>query len=157
MEDSLPQLVLLGRVLLAGILGGLIGLERELKGKAAGVRTQMFVGGAAALLVGLSPVMVERFGDASASDAIRADPIRVIEAIIAGVSFIGAGSIIFRGGSDRVEGITTAASILMTAAVGIAVALDQLLLAVLLAAIVAVVLRVAVGLERALGRHREGE
>ena len=64
-----------------------------------------------------------------ALEVIRSDPIRIIEAIIAGVSFLGAGTI-FRGEkADRVEGLTTAASILFSAAVGVATALHQFAIA----------------------------
>ncbi|MEZ4584307.1 MAG: MgtC/SapB family protein [Caldilineaceae bacterium] len=63
-------------------------------------------------------------------DVLRADPIRLIEAVITGISFLGAGTILRRKDSAEVEGLTTAASLLFVAVVGICVALSELTLAV---------------------------
>lgn len=102
-------------------LGGLVGLERELKDRPAGFRTHMLVAGAAALLVGIGRLAL---GDENlfgvTSGQLRVDPLRLVEAVIAGVAFIGAGTIFARRGGDTVAGITTAASLLMVAVVGIA-------------------------------------
>ena len=73
---------------------------------------------------------------------VRSDPIRVFEAIITGISFLGAGTIIRHRGDDRVEGITTAASLLMTAAIGATIGLSEWFLGLALTAIVFVVPRV---------------
>jgi putative Mg2+ transporter-C (MgtC) family protein len=127
MGDVAYQLEILLEVSTALILGGIIGLEREAAEKPAGFRTQMMVSGAAALIVGLASVLLTRFE----TDArIQTDPIRVLEAIVTAVGFLGAGTIFRRSATDHVEGLTTAASLLMSAGVGIAVALDQLVLAV---------------------------
>lgn len=126
-----PQLRILGEVALAMLLGAIIGIDREMADKPAGLRTNMLVAGAAALLVALGDTMVERFATRTAVELLRSDPIRIIEAIITGISFLGAGTIIVR--RDRVgqvEGLTTAASILFVAAIGVAVALAQIVLAV---------------------------
>jgi putative Mg2+ transporter-C (MgtC) family protein len=130
MGDVGLQLEIFGEVLIALLLGGLIGVEREAADKPAGFRTQMMVAGAAALLVGLSDALLASFDAETARGVIQSDPIRIVEAIITGVSFLGAGTIFRRGSSDHVEGLTTAASLLMSAAVGISVALDQVPLAV---------------------------
>jgi putative Mg2+ transporter-C (MgtC) family protein len=122
-----PGWQILGEVAIAMALGGLIGLEREFADKPAGLRTHMLIAGAAALLVGLGDTMMRRF--ALAGDLVRADPIRVIEAVVTAVGFLGAGMIIRRSG-DHIEGLTTAASVLFAAAVGICVALTEYLLAV---------------------------
>lgn len=135
------QLQIIVEVALALLLGGIIGFEREVADKPAGLRTHMLVSGAAALLVGLSDTMVQRFGQSFSADLVRSDPIRVIEAIISGVSFLGAGTIIRRGGSDRVEGLTTAASLLFAAGLGICVALRQFWLAIAAAVLVVATLR----------------
>ena len=127
--DWSTQLYILGEVTLAIVLSGLIGLERELAGKPAGFRTQMLVAGSAALLVGLGEVLLARFSAGGDGSLIRADPIRIVEAVITGVSFLGAGTIFSRGG-EQVEGLTTAATLLLSGALGICVALRQLLLAV---------------------------
>lgn len=121
------QLKIIGYVALSMLLGALIGLEREIADKPAGIRTNMLVAGSSTLLVSLGEVMIERFK--LESNAIMSDPIRIIEAVITGISFIGAG-IIIRRGTDKVEGLTTAASVLFVASIGICVALSQILLAI---------------------------
>lgn len=96
------------------LLGGLLGLERELSGKPAGLRTHMLVAlGAAAFSV----VTLEVYA-AVAEQATRADPLRIVEGIIGGIGFLGAGTIIRSRGS--VEGITTAASIWVVGGIGLA-------------------------------------
>lgn len=127
--DLHSQIDLLVRILLAILLGGIIGFEREMAKKPAGIRTTMLVAGAAALLVSLGDVIVERFAAEGLKDVLRTDPIRIVEAIIVGISFIGAGTIIQRESEERVENLTTAATILFTATIGIAVALEQFFLA----------------------------
>jgi putative Mg2+ transporter-C (MgtC) family protein len=122
-----PTWLVLGEVAIAMVLGGLIGAERELADKPAGLRTHMLIAGAAALLTGLADTMLHRFS--GPGDAIRSDPLRVIEAIVTAVGFLGAGMIIRRGDGEHVEGLTTAASVLFAAAVGVCVALREFLLA----------------------------
>jgi len=141
------QIRILGSVALAMFLGAIIGLEREAKDKPAGLRTHMLVAGAAAFLVALSDVAVQRFSVDLATGLVRSDPIRIIEAVITGISFLGAGTILRHSGSDHVEGLTTAASLLFVAALGICVALSQVLLAVGVTILVLVTLR-GVGLVR---------
>ena len=123
----IPEAILVGKVAVAMALAGIIGFERETDGKAAGFRTHMLVGGAAALLVGSADLLIDRSG-ADAGNAMRTDPIRVVEAIVAGVSFLGAGTI-FVSGQDRVRGLTTAASLLMVAGVGVIVAVEAWIVA----------------------------
>lgn len=139
----------------AMILGGIIGLEREFAGKPAGLRTHMLVTGSSALLVVLGDYMIQYYGSSSYIDAIRADPIRIIEAIVTGISFLGAGTIIFRSGKKVVEGLTTAASILFAAAIGISVALDQSLMAAVLTLMVIVILYALGYIEGWIKNYRE--
>lgn len=120
---------ILAEVAGAMLLGGLIGLERELAHKPAGLRTHMLVAGMAALLVGLGSVMVQRFSSGIDPAIMRADPIRIVEAIVTGVSFLCAGTIFRLESTQRVEGLTTAATLLMAASIGICVALRQFMLA----------------------------
>jgi putative Mg2+ transporter-C (MgtC) family protein len=134
------QLQILAYVGMAMLLGAAIGLEREIEDKPAGLRTHMLVAGAAALLVALSDIVVKRFNVDLGNELVRSDPIRIIEAVITGVSFLGAGTII-RSSTRHVEGLTTAASILFAAAVGMCVALSQLVLAVGATVLVLVTLR----------------
>ena len=111
------------RLVIAALLGGILGFEREHKGKAAGVRTHMLVCMGAALFV-LVPRM------AGADDAALS---RVVQGIVAGIGFLGAGTIL--KGSDlnatQVKGLTTAAGLWMTAAIGIAAGMGREMTAVL--------------------------
>ncbi len=131
------QLQLLGMVALSIVLGGLIGFDRELADKPAGLRTHMLVAGSATLLVGLAPVLVTGF--AADPALVQSDPVRVMEAVITGVAFLGAGTIIRQ--KAGVEGLTTAASLLFVAAVGMTVALSQYALALGLTVLNLLVLR----------------
>lgn len=129
-ENWQLQLQLVGTMLVAMVLGGAIGYEREMKNRPAGFRTHMLVAGAAALLVGLVDLLAHRYSAEVYSDLVRIDPIRLIEAMVAAVGFLGAGTI-FRGGNESVvTGITTAASLLMVAVIGIAVGVQSHVLAV---------------------------
>src|SRR5690606_3078168 len=131
----------------AMILGGLVGVERELKDRPAGFRTHMLVAGAAALLVGIGRLTLD---DPSLFDidssALRIDPLRLVEAVIAGVAFIGAGTIF--GSRGHVAGITTAASLLMVAVIGIATGFHYYVVAIAATALTLVVLAVLALLDR---------
>ena len=135
------QFQILTHVALAMLLGAAIGLEREIEDKPAGLRTHMLVAGAAALFVALSDVMIKHFNVVLGGELVRSDPIRIIQAVITGVSFLGAGTIIRRSSTRQVEGLTTAASILFAAAVGVCAALSQLVLAGGVTALVLITLR----------------
>jgi putative Mg2+ transporter-C (MgtC) family protein len=126
--DFAFELHTLGYTAAAMVLGGAIGFERELADKPAGMRTHMLVSGATALLVALGDKLVEHF--AKYDGLVRADPVGLIAATVTGISFLGAGTIIRRGHERPVEGLTTAASLLFTAVVGVCVAAHQLLLGV---------------------------
>ena len=125
----LVELELLGYIAGAMFLGALIGFERELADKPAGMRTHMLVAGASAFFVLLGNILVAGFGSEYGTNLIRSDPIRIIDAIVTGVAFLGAGTIIRQGGRSVVQGLTTAATLLFTAAVGICVALKEVVLA----------------------------
>jgi putative Mg2+ transporter-C (MgtC) family protein len=108
-------LVQFGELGLAFGLSALIGLERELRQKAAGLRTHALVGTGAALLM-----LVSKYGfeDVLTRNLIVLDPSRVAAQIVSGIGFLGAGLIIVR--RDAIHGLTTAATIWLTAAVGMA-------------------------------------
>jgi putative Mg2+ transporter-C (MgtC) family protein len=133
------ELSALGSVAIASGLAAFIGLEREIARKPAGLRTHLLVGASAALLIVLGETVVDRFAAAQGAAFVRSDPIRVLEAVVVGISFLGAGTIIHQGRAE-VEGLTTAASILLTAAVGMAVALGRTPLAALVTAAAVAVL-----------------
>jgi putative Mg2+ transporter-C (MgtC) family protein len=118
---------LLLRLVVAAVLAAAVGWEREQAGKSAGLRTHMLVGLAAALYTALGMLGMEH---AAKGPGLRADPIRVIQAVALGIGFLGGGSIAAAKSGGHVTGLTTAASIWTTAAVGIAVGTGRYLLAV---------------------------
>jgi putative Mg2+ transporter-C (MgtC) family protein len=124
------QASLVGTVAFAMLLGGVIGWEREARHRPAGLRTHMLIAGAATLLLGISDLLTERFNQETYSQLLSVDPIRVIQAVVTAVAFIGAGTIIQHARRNVVVGLTTASSLLLTAAMGIAVGLKQYVLAI---------------------------
>jgi putative Mg2+ transporter-C (MgtC) family protein len=108
------------RLLLASVLGGLLGLERELTGKPAGLRTHMLVALGSAMFVLASAGAVDAEGMS-----------RVIQGLLAGVGFICAGAILKSSSHEHISGLTTAGSLWMTAAIGLAAGLGREALAVL--------------------------
>lgn len=124
------ELYILLDVLIAMVLTAFIGAEREKAHKPAGMRTNMIVGGATSMIVALTVPLVNFLGEHNPSGMINADPIRVLEAVVVGVSFIGAGTIIKERRRERVIGLTTAATLLFCCAIGISTALKQYVLAV---------------------------
>ena len=103
------------RLLVAAALGGLLGYEREQEGKSAGMRTHMLVAIGAALFV-----LIPQQAGASAADLTR-----VLQGLIAGVGFLGAGAIILGTKQVETQGLTTAAGIWVTAAIGVAAGMGR--------------------------------
>ena len=103
------------RLLVAAALGGLLGYEREQEGKSAGVRTHMLVAIGAALFV-----LIPQQAGASTADLTR-----VLQGLIAGVGFLGAGAIILGTKQAEARGLTTAAGIWVTAAIGVAAGMGR--------------------------------
>lgn len=132
------QLLSLLDVFIACILTGAVGYEREMHHKPAGLRTQMIVGGASAFLVRLADIAVDRY-EIIHGDVLDVDPIRIIQAIIIGVSFIGAGTIVKQKGDKDIAYLTTAATILFSAGIGIGVGLRQYILSIGVTLLVVVV------------------
>jgi putative Mg2+ transporter-C (MgtC) family protein len=125
--DLLGQLALLVRLLAAGGLAALLGWEREHAHKPAGLRTHMLVGIASALFTVLAELAVRQYPGDDAG--LRADPIRVIQAVAIGVGFLGGGVIFVSKSGESVRGLTTAGSIWATAAIGIAAGMGYYVLA----------------------------
>ena len=128
------ELWILLRLVIAMILGGVIGLERERTGKDAGLRTHMLVAVGSALFVSFTDLFtIASMPLAPAGPAgnfrVQIEPLASVEAIVTGISFLGAGTIFVGGSHNRVKGLTTAASIWATAALGIAVGLERYVLA----------------------------
>jgi putative Mg2+ transporter-C (MgtC) family protein len=143
---SSEELDILLKVVVAVCLGGIIGIERELVKKPAGIRTHMFVAGAAALVMTLSTVLINDFNESFGN--VQSDPVRVIEAIIVGISFIGAGTVLKSEKDHNVYYLTTAASILFASGIGITVALERYWLAVCLTILVILVNSAVGGIEQ---------
>jgi putative Mg2+ transporter-C (MgtC) family protein len=119
---SAGQLARIGaRLLVALVLGGMLGYERERAGKAAGLRTHILVALGSSLFV---------LGSLEAGMSL-ADLSRVTQGIVAGIGFLGAGAILKRADRDEVQGLTTAANIWFTAAVGTAVGSGHLWLPII--------------------------
>lgn len=138
------QLIQLAHVALAAVLGGIVGVERESKDKPAGFRTNMIISSACALLIILGETAVINYlgNDAVANDFVETDPIRVIQAIVIGVGFIGAGSILKSPDEEKILYLTTAATILLSASVGIAIALRQYVLGIGIVLMVLIINRI---------------
>ncbi|SEJ78307.1 putative Mg2+ transporter-C (MgtC) family protein [Deinococcus reticulitermitis] len=132
------DLMLAERLVLALLLSGLIGLERELHRTSVGLRTHALVGTLAALFMTLAEVMIERFG--ARSSVIKLDPLAVLGATVSGISFLGAGAIIASSTTERRQSLTSAASILGSAGVGLCCGLERYLLGAVLTALLLLVL-----------------
>lgn len=135
----LPQHIIAIRLLLSALFGAMIGFEREVNSGEAGLRTHILIAVAGALFTILA---FEIFHTLEGRDT-PADPIRAVEAVTAGIAFLGAGAIFRSGGS--VQGLTTGAGMWLAGAVGIATALGYYLVALgvaLLAVLVLAALRV---------------
>ena len=125
LPDPAATVRMLVRAATALLLGGAIGYERERRGTAAGLRTHMLVALGAALFV---MVPLE-------SGVAMADMSRVLQGVVSGIGFLGAGAVIKLSQDRRIRGLTTAASIWLTAAIGVAAGMGMTLAALLAAAL----------------------
>jgi putative Mg2+ transporter-C (MgtC) family protein len=144
MEDPL-QLILAGldreiliRLVLAVVLGGLIGLEREFRGRAAGLRTLIIVCLGATIIMIVSTRLAAQFFTGPGEAVVRVDPGRIAAGIVTGIGFLGAGVVLKIG--DIVRGVTTAAAIWFVAALGITIGEGHYGLAIAATAVALVVL-----------------
>ncbi len=133
------DLRILLQIVVSSVLAGVLGWERETVGKAAGLRTHILVGVAATMFIVIGESMAASFR--IYGDHVRFDAANLIGAIVTGVSFLGAGMIFFKKHNSDVKGLTTAAGILTTSAIGMMVGLERYLLAVGSTLIVFIVLR----------------
>lgn len=120
-SDVTSSVTIVIRLLVAATLGGLLGFERQQQRKSAGIRTHMLVSMGAALFV-----LIPEQAGASINDITR-----VLQGLVAGIGFLGAGAIIQGSSQTETKGLTTAAGIWVTAAVGIAAGIGRELTAVL--------------------------
>jgi putative Mg2+ transporter-C (MgtC) family protein len=132
------------RLVTAALLGGLLGAEREMVGKAAGLRTHMLVALGAALFVLVPAELGMTPGDLG----------RVIQGVAAGIGFLGAGTILKRSDQEEITGLTTAASIWLTAAIGLSVGVGRLWLPIVSAIFAWVILYVLGTIERRIQDSR---
>jgi putative Mg2+ transporter-C (MgtC) family protein len=131
------------RLLVALIIGGLVGIQRELTHKPAGLRTHMLLALGTALFV----IVADQAGMS------KSDLSRVLQGLVTGIGFLGGGAILKLAAEHEIHGLTTAAGLWMTAAASAAAGLGELLLAVLGVVIGLVVLQAFVKVEQRLG-HR---
>ena len=132
----------LPKVLLAIFCGSLIGLERELRDKPAGMRTYMLICTGASIFTMVSIYYIEQLGGTS-------DPLRVTAQIVTGVGFLGAGTIMFAKG--RISGLTSAAAIWTSAAIGITIGLGMYVFATIVTLLIVLALVLLGRIERVLG------
>jgi putative Mg2+ transporter-C (MgtC) family protein len=149
----LPFPIIAARLLFAALLGAAIGFEREWRQRPAGLRTHILICVAAATFAVLTIEIVHApmFG----GDSTRLDPIRVVEAVTAGVAFLAAGTILFSRG--EVQGLTTGAGMWLAGAVGVACGLGLWQIAALGTAIVLVVMGLMITFEKRVGTASNGK
>lgn len=150
----IPFPVIVFRVLLALVIGGIIGYERERRSRPAGLRTHILTCVAAAIIAILG-IEITQF-QAFKSTGVTMDPLRLIEAVTAGVAFLAAGTILFSRG--EVHGLTTGAGMWLAAGLGLASGLGLWQIAVLGGALALVVLMVVGRMEtKADSREASGQ
>ncbi len=109
----------IGKLLLAAVLGGIIGWERERRGRPAGLRTHILVCVGVTLMMVVSEHIFEKYKTFNADSIVRVDPARIAAQVVTGIGFLGAGTILRLGATVR--GLTTAASVWVVAGIGLAV------------------------------------
>jgi putative Mg2+ transporter-C (MgtC) family protein len=134
--------VIVARLLLAAVFGAAIGFEREWRNRSAGLRTHVLVCVAAATFAILTIEIVHApiFTTDVIKDAVKVDPIRVVEAVTAGIAFLAAGTILFSRG--EIHGLTTGAGMWLAGAIGLACGLGFWQIATFATGLVLVVLGV---------------
>lgn len=137
------------RIILAAVAGGIVGMERGLHGRAAGMRTHMMVCLGAALTTLLGVYNVEVLG------VDWADPLRVGAQVISGVGFLGAGTIMLKKGNSQIRGLTTAAGLWTTAVIGLSIGIGFYLAALLTTLVVVFAFTVVAQLESRMSRKRQ--
>lgn len=133
-----PDFVYAERLLAALALSSVVGLERELKATSVGLRTHALVGVTTALFVILAELTIQHF--AGQTEFLKFDPLALLGATVSGVSFLGAGAIIASSASERRQSLTSAASILGTAGLGVACGLGHYFLATMVMVLMIVIL-----------------
>ncbi len=143
------------RIFIASLLGGAVGLEREYRDKAAGFRTHFLVALGSALFMVISAYGFEGVLANDFNSPIRLDVSRIAAQVVTGIGFIGAGTIIFQ--KNAVRGLTTAAGVWVTAAIGMACGGGMYVLAVVSTALVLIGLEAFNYFLHRFDRHRDRE
>ena len=146
MADRGHLAIVLLRTITAVILGGIVGVQREKVGKPAGLRTHMLVS------LGTAVVVLSCQGVGMEMDGLS----RVIQGIVTGIGFVGAGTILKLTDKREIQGLTTATGLWMTAAIGVAVGLGALGIAVI-ATLLTVIVLLLQGLEEALNKRGQDQ
>lgn len=146
MADRGHLAIVLLRTIMAVVLGGIVGAQREKVGKPAGLRTHMLVS------LGTAVVVLACIGGGMDMDGLS----RVIQGIVTGIGFIGAGTILKLTEEREIQGLTTAAGLWMTAAIGVACGLGALGLAVIATVLTVIVLALQ-GVEEALNNRGKNQ
>jgi putative Mg2+ transporter-C (MgtC) family protein len=145
LPDSRQLIHVIIRLVAAALLGAVIGIDREKAGKAAGLRTHILV------TLGTTVFVLASSGSGMSSDGLS----RVIQGIITGIGFIGAGTILKLNEERDVQGLTTSAGIWMTAAIGVAVGLGSLGLAILATILTLIIFSLAVPIENQIAKKQK--
>ncbi|YBV96188.1 MgtC/SapB family protein [Phyllobacteriaceae bacterium JZ32] len=143
-DTAIPYHVILARICGAMILVALIGIDRETRSRPAGLRTHLLVGLAAAVFGILAGEITT--APLYQIEQVRVDPLRIVEAVTAGVAFLAAGLIVF--GKGQVHGLTTGAGMWLAAAIGLSAGYGFWIIGFFATAIGAIVLRVLYRVER---------
>ena len=146
MADRGHLAIVLIRTITAVLLGGIVGIQREKVGKPAGLRTHMLVS------LGTAVVVLACSGVGMDMDGLS----RVIQGIVTGIGFVGAGTILKLTDQKEIQGLTTATGLWMTAAIGVAVGLGALGIAVIATVLTVIVLSLQ-GLEEALNKRGQNQ
>ena len=149
LSTAIPETVIALRLLMAVALGAVIGLDRELRDIPAGLRTHMLTSLAAAVF---AVIALEMFEQTRNPGGGQGDPIRIVEAVTAGVAFLAAGAIIRDRGT--VLGLTTGAGMWLAGAIGVACGVGYFILAAIAAVLAVVILSSLKRLERGLSGER---
>ncbi len=149
MDANIQEIELFARVLLAAVLGALVGVQRESRGKAAGLRTNTLIAAGSAVFAVLSIRIVP---------SVQGDPSRLAAAVVTGIGFLGAGAIMRH--EQDVLGLTTAATIWVNSGIGLCAGVGMYWFAIGTTALTLFVLEVLPHLENRLGGrfgHRNGD
>lgn len=149
---NVPNPERLGEILLAAVLGGIIGLEREHRGQAAGFRTNMIISVGACLLMQLSMHIQSVHAHLGAASVVRLDPARIASYAISSMGFLGAGAII--KGKGSVRGLTTAASMWLITGIGLCIGAGVIYPAIAVTSIIMLILYLFPFISNKLRRNR---